>query len=483
MNDGNETALAAHPLARPRWVSRLHRLLLRGVRDTRRTVGDTVHSRLGRFLVLWILVSILAVETAILVPSLIRHREQLVTALVDRNRYAAQVLVDALPSGDPAATIQRLPDVLSVRLAGPTRSSSGTDSRQSPPFDGTVVPAGDPKLVGDRVTASWRVTADDTGVQALVSLDAADLRTGLYRYAWRISLLILAISMFVSVAMMIPVGRNVLRPLTRIREALKTTRRTGRRALVDAPATGEFRTLIEEYNDSVREEFAAEARGELLYHRAMHDPLTGLANRSLFRDRLDQAVARWRQRGERSALFLIDIDGFKLLNDGHGHAAGDSILREFGERLIGTLRHSDTVGRLGGDEFAVLQPRQDDSDRHAPLAGRLRERAGEPIPVGTTSVPVTASIGVALLPEDAETTDELLIKADLAMYHAKRSGGNRVHQYEDSLQDDAVRRVTIQENLATALATGQFALFYQPILDLRRDRVTANEALLRWEHS
>ncbi len=225
-----------------------------------------------------------------------------------------------------------------------------------------------------------------------------------------------------------------------------------------------------------------EKTGELV-HQALHDALTGLPNRALIVDRAEQLLARsTRQRLQVGALFL-DLDNFKAINDGLGHAAGDHLLKAVGARVSGVLRASDTVGRLGGDEFVVLV--EGDSLDAGPelVAERLIEVLREPYLLDELSgVPltITASIGIAL--GARPSADEMLRDADVALYEAKAAGKNCYRVFRSEMQHAVTDRLELEMDLRSALENGQFFLVYQPIFDLEHETVAAVEALLRWHH-
>jgi diguanylate cyclase (GGDEF)-like protein len=225
----------------------------------------------------------------------------------------------------------------------------------------------------------------------------------------------------------------------------------------------------------------AEKTDELAF-LALHDPLTGLPNRSLVLDRAQQLLARGRRVDSPVSALFMDIDGFKQINDLYGHQLGDEALRQIGARLRGVLRDSDTVGRLGGDEFVMLI---DPVDRVAAerVANRVLRVLSRPIELpepARSPVSVTASIGIATgLPNSAE---DLLRDADLAMYQAKAMGKGGYVVFESAMQAAAQDRTELELGLAEALDAGQFSVLYQPIVELDTQRVVAAEALLRWRH-
>jgi diguanylate cyclase (GGDEF)-like protein/PAS domain S-box-containing protein len=227
------------------------------------------------------------------------------------------------------------------------------------------------------------------------------------------------------------------------------------------------------------------ARHELeqqLERGAFHDGLTGLANRTLFVDRLEHALARSaRTLHAGVAVLFIDLDDFKAVNDGLGHSAGDEMIRSVAERLRRCVRPGDTVARLGGDEFTVLVDDILSTDDVAALAERLLQVLQLPVEVGGTSLTVPASVGVAIATADS-TAEALLRDADIAMYRAKSEGKSRVVLFDETLRQVAVQRLNLKVDLAEALRSEQFELVYQPIVDTRGGDLRGFEALLRWHH-
>ncbi|MBM3555079.1 MAG: EAL domain-containing protein [Alphaproteobacteria bacterium] len=225
---------------------------------------------------------------------------------------------------------------------------------------------------------------------------------------------------------------------------------------------------------------ARKAVEEELTRRATHDPLTGLANRALIRERLANALQRSKRQGSAVAVLMIDLDGFKLVNDTHGHGAGDALLKAIGSRLIGLVRPGDTVARLGGDEFVVLCEQAERPESMSVVAERILESLRQPIKIDDAHLVVTASIGVSIGRGAIHSADELLQAADTAMYAAKESGRDCWRFHSDELQERARERLTITQGLRHAVDRGEFSPRFQPIVALESGRIVGAELLLRW---
>ena len=219
-----------------------------------------------------------------------------------------------------------------------------------------------------------------------------------------------------------------------------------------------------------------------LAHQAVHDPVTGLANRVLLVDRLNQALARMKRRPGRIVLLFVDLDQFKAINDTYGHGVGDKLLVETGRRLTAISRPSDTVARFGGDEFVlVLDEFCTDDDAHA-TAGRVVSSLCEPFIDNGHELFVTASVGLVVTTDPLATAEDLVRDADAAMYQAKARGRNCYQFFDPELRDRAAKRYAVEADLAQALEHHQLRLEYQPLFSLHDQRIIGAEALLRWDH-
>lgn len=220
---------------------------------------------------------------------------------------------------------------------------------------------------------------------------------------------------------------------------------------------------------------------EELRQQALHDPLTGLANRTLFKDRVDHALKQRRRDNKTIAVAFLDIDDFKTINDSLGHAAGDELLVAIAQRLRESVRTSDTPARLGGDEFAVLLCDIAGVADVAIPAQHILESVAVPMELGDKVVSLRGSVGIAIH-EDGQDATELLRNADVAMYSAKTEGKGRYRVFDERMHSTAVQRFQLKNELVTAIDKGEFRLHYQPVIDLQTGRKKAVEALLRWEH-
>ncbi len=245
---------------------------------------------------------------------------------------------------------------------------------------------------------------------------------------------------------------------------------------LDRPSVAGYVANVRDITE--RKEFEA-----LLAHRALHDPLTGLANRQLILDRAEQMLSRVRRTFDPVAAYFIDLDNFKDANDSLGHDAGDKLLQAVAARFTAMLRASDTVGRLGGDEFVILVEGVTLTAGPALVAERIREVLREPFRIeGYDALPISVTASVGIATGDRATAQELLRDADIALYRAKATGRNKYVVFEPAMQSAVVDRLELRSDLDAALSRGQYFLLYQPIFDLDGLAVRGVEALIRWRH-
>jgi diguanylate cyclase (GGDEF)-like protein len=239
--------------------------------------------------------------------------------------------------------------------------------------------------------------------------------------------------------------------------------------------------MFQDITQRKKAEAALLSQAELNEHQALHDALTGLPNRTLFRNRVGKALNARRRTDARAAVMVMDLDGFKEINDSLGHAAGDDLLVELGRRLKAVLRTSDTVARLGGDEFGVLLPHASVPDHVLRAVDRMQAAIANPVTLQGLSLSLEASIGIALYPDDGKDVETLLGCADGAMYHAKAEKSGWAFYDSSRVRQDTARLTLIGE-LRRALEQRELVLYYQPKAGLADGEVHAVEALLRWSH-
>jgi diguanylate cyclase (GGDEF)-like protein/PAS domain S-box-containing protein len=221
---------------------------------------------------------------------------------------------------------------------------------------------------------------------------------------------------------------------------------------------------------------------EQLRRQALHDALTGLPNRLLLIDRMEQAIAKAKRNGRSFYVLFFDLDRFKYVNDTLGHNAGDELLKTITARMADCARKCDTLARLGGDEFVLMLEEVEDEQAIAPLVRRIMDRVCEPVMLGEQEVAVTCSVGISVYPQDATDTYTLLKFADTAMYHAKEKGRNGVERYCADMHSRVNEHLVMEFHLRRAQERNEFLLQYQPLVDLRSGRIIGAEALVRWCH-
>lgn len=248
--------------------------------------------------------------------------------------------------------------------------------------------------------------------------------------------------------------------------------------VVSRDADGAPLRVIGTYIDiSARKE--AEQR---IIHLASHDSLTGLPNRDLLQDRVQQAIIQAQRVNHLAALLFIDLDYFKTINDSLGHDAGDLLLKEVAQRLVSSVRSEDTVARQGGDEFIVLLPSMSNAQDAGILAQKLLADLILPYQIRDKELHISASIGIAVFPDDGEDVDSLLKNSDIAMYHAKDAGRNNYQFFTQTMNQLAAERLALGTDLRHALSRDELLLHFQPIVDIGSGKLAGIEALLRWQH-
>ncbi len=221
---------------------------------------------------------------------------------------------------------------------------------------------------------------------------------------------------------------------------------------------------------------------EQLIALAQHDPLTGLANRAKFNLALETKIAEMRRDAQPFAVFLLDLDNFKEVNDTLGHSSGDGLLKSTSKRILEAVRDNDMVARLGGDEFAIIAGFDDVAEGSANIAERLNHDLTRQVVINENTIHSGVSIGIALYPHDGTTPETLLKSADLAMYKAKRGGRNTYRYFDPEFEREMTQNKRFNDELKRAISEQQFQLYYQPIINTRKNKIVKAEALIRWHH-
>ncbi len=252
--------------------------------------------------------------------------------------------------------------------------------------------------------------------------------------------------------------------------------------LQNAVTTSEDEQFVESISGVVLSATVRFRAEEAIRHQAMHDPLTGLPNRALFNDRLEHALGRRTRTSGYVAVMIVDLDGFKNVNDSLGHIAGDALLIAVANRFRTNLRGFDTIARLGGDEFAILVDDLEAADQAGRLAQRVLDALVGPLSLPDQEVAISASVGIAMTDRSDTKADRLLSHADAAMYQAKREGKGCYRVFEAAMHAAAVERMSLEQELRIAIRDSTLTVYYQPIIDTGTGQATSFEALARWNH-
>ncbi len=221
---------------------------------------------------------------------------------------------------------------------------------------------------------------------------------------------------------------------------------------------------------------------EYIKHQAYHDPLTGLSNQFLFRDRLDSSILHAINHKEKFGVLILGIDRFKRINDTLGHAVGDKILKVFGEKIVSFLNPDDTASRFSGDIFAIIKKGVDHIEDLVLLANEIVDEITKPYLIDEQEIYITTSIGISLYPEDGKKSEQLINNAEAAMFRAKDMGRNNYQLYTSSMNEKALLRLSMENDLHKAVQEGELILHYQPQIDTRTGEIIGAEALVRWAH-
>lgn len=314
--------------------------------------------------------------------------------------------------------------------------------------------------------------------QFLVGISRQSLESEFNRQLIIQLLVLTALVLFLSAAIHWVFRINVLAPIRKLVAASQDVGR-GQYTLVDVKSEDEVGMLTRAFNTMTEE---VQREQEKLHRQANFDALTGLPNRMMAFDRIKQEISRAKRSNQRFAVFFIDLDNFKTVNDSLGHAVGDELLIAIGNRVQAVIRESDVVARLGGDEFVVLAPNMTSDVKAEELAQRLTKAVSEPQLLAGRRVVAQCSIGIALYPDNGQTLEELMANADNAMYHAKSTRDGSAIFFTAEMNSRLRERMQMEQDLNSALESGQLALHFQPVFDAANQRHRGAEVLLRWQH-
>ena len=303
-------------------------------------------------------------------------------------------------------------------------------------------------------------------------------------------------SFVVGGGMAFAIGRGITRPIRKLVAGAEEIGSGNLAHRIDVDTNDEIGELAVAFNlmaanlatttasrDELDKEVAERRRAEeTIKHQAYYDELTGLPNRRLFEDQLDRALAQARRKHHRLVVMFMDLDRFKTVNDTVGHKLGDELLQSAGKRLTNLLRDGDTVARMGGDEFTILLPEVDREEDILDVARRILHSFRQPWTLGRSEFLVTASIGVAVWPNDGQDGPALLKNADMAMYRAKDQGRDNFQLYSPVMNAEIAMRLELEKELRRALRNEEFVVYYQPQQDISTGQIVGVEALVRWQH-
>lgn len=422
--------------------------------------------------------------------------ENLSAAMVFGDREAAADILTALRlTADVQSAVvydrQRLPFASFMRAPGAVQAAS-------PAFPAHAAPA---PAADDDYVLTWREVVVSTPVQVRGEpLGTVVVRSGLANVYHQMGLyLALTIPVMLAVLalahfVLSRLHRFITDPILALSRTSEQISRLGDysiRAKVNSSAdigmlARAFNSMLDriekresELEAEIAERRSVEARLDRLAH---YDPVTQLNNRHFFNARLEAVVERAQKFSERTVLMFIDLDNFKTVNDTLGHDIGDELLRLVSRRLSDALRFGDVISRIGGDEFAIILENVSQIGVATVVAEKCLSTLGAPIHIQGNDIHIGASIGISSYPDDAANMHELLKYADTAMYYAKNNGKNAYRMFTPTMQEDARKRFTIDNNLRRALERNEFLLHYQPQVDLRSGAITSVEALIRWVH-
>ncbi len=447
-----------------------------------------LNSNMGRRTSAWVFFTILVIGFMIMQPTAWRYQDDLVSA---RSEGALQTFESMLKNADVLEfpeIISRAPQVRGARVY----DISGTSLYAFGPFP-SFAPNGKDSpekasLEGQAVQDLWRVEFDNRRYLIAVNVLGNDIVDSSRDFTLRILAIVMVLGLLAKMLATYAIDRSVQRPMDKMIFSLQQARLSGEKLLVVDKdiEKSEFGALVQEYNSLIESQISIEKQVEAkqlsLEHLAHHDQLTQLPNRLQCKRLLKQNVAASKRHNRRMAVYLADLDNFKLFNDRFDQRTGDLVVAEIAQRLMAIAREEDTVGRLDGDEFIIIQNDIESWDSVPAMAQHIQAAISEPLKHRGMRMSVHSSMGIATFPSGAQDADELLNNATYALQEAKQNGRGRVQMFTDEIREKVLDRVQLEEEIKIGIQKNQFEMYYQPKIDLATSKVTGAEALIRWIH-
>lgn len=446
---------------------------------------------MARSISAWVFFSILLLGSFVLQPALWRFEEGLGEAKAKNQMNRLVAMVASLSDEQMLDTLERTHGLVGAELFDGSYHPLGSIGGKPDILPGSYYR--EPLMINGRfVDVVWQLT-NQAGIRFVTArLDARDIERDSREFLLQGLLLILILGLLAKVGTMFIVDSKVVAPLHEVINALRNMRDSGLKKPVQSRGNGrdEFSALVTEYNHMIESQISIERQVKMkqlsLEYLAHHDQLTHLPNRLQYKRRLAKAMKEAYKNNTTLAVFVLDLDHFKLFNDQYDQQTGDLMLAEVARRLSGGIRDEDTVGRLDGDEFIIINTDLHSDKEISELADRYLVGTRQPCRIRGMRFQITASIGVAVYSsgesEELQSPDELISNAIYALQEAK-SGGRACYKiFNAEMRNKIVSRVTMEGELKTALEQGQFQLYYQPKVNIATREIVSSEALIRWIH-
>lgn len=446
--------------------------------------------------VLIILVITMAANTVYFLGTSARFHEQ---QLIERGRTLgrlvslispeAMLALDFLRLNDYTREVATQPDIVYGVIVNPAGMAISSHVNDADAFIKQAFPPAESKDVSkllktletrdEVIHLQFPITHNtETLGRFLVGISRQSLQSEFYRQLMVQLAVLAAIVLFLSIAIHLVFRHNVLYPIRKLIAAADDVGH-GQFTLVETKSQDELGFLARAFNTMIE---AIQRERAALHRQANFDALTGLPNRMMALDRIKLEISRAKRSNQRFAVFFVDLDNFKTVNDSLGHAVGDELLVAIGNRVQGVIRESDIVARLGGDEFVVLAPDIASEIKAEELADRLMKAVSEPQELAGRKVVATGSVGIALYPDNGQTVEELMANADNAMYQAKSTRDGSAIFFTAEMNTRLRERMLMEQDLNLAVGLGQLQIHFQPLFDTANRRHCGAEVLLRWNH-